>query len=141
MWGRSFVCRIIFAVMTNFHHKHQTPSGIFLNSLNSLNPKSRDSMSVGFIPPYDFLPIIRWKIDYIDNTIYRLLVTRMDIAKRTTMLKKEVRDPEREEQIIQRLNHNRVLDTRFVEETWTLIFNESRRLQQEDVTSSWRRNL
>lgn len=93
------------------------------------------------IPPYVTeelknlkLRTIRFKIDTIDNTMYRLLEQRQRLSKETTPYKEGIRDPLREISIITRLQkQGGELDPEFVKKIWSNIFIESCRIQKENT--------
>lgn len=80
---------------------------------------------------------IRKKIDRIDGEILSLLNERLELALRTRKLKPAVRDPEREKQVIARLQkraaESAVLSGELVERLFGGIFDESRRLQEKPL--------
>ena len=92
------------------------------------------------IPPYVTeelknlkLRTLRFKIDTIDNTMYRLLEQRQRLSKETTPYKEGIRDPLREISIITRLQkQGDELDQEFVKKIWSNIFIESCRIQKEN---------
>jgi monofunctional chorismate mutase len=75
----------------------------------------------------------RKEIDEIDNTIAKFLFKRMSISKKIGCYKKEngfcVRDPSRENQIINKLSDSSGLNYDFIKKVYDVIFEESRRIQ------------
>jgi len=89
---------------------------------------------------------IRKKIDRIDLEILDLLNERSELALRTKKIKPAVPDPVREKEILSKVRSyaagSSLLSGAFVEKLWSVIFQESRRLQRRHAESggkSWRR--
>lgn len=76
---------------------------------------------------------IRSKIDLIDDSIYYLLKKRNDLVIQTVKYKKNIYNPEREKEIIDRLNRKNAIDNEFVIKLWTNIFEHSKLLQQNEL--------
>lgn len=82
------------------------------------------------------LDSVRRKIDQIDNNILQLLQKRMEVARISTVFKKNVEDTGREAAIIKNLTEreNALLKAEFIEEVYKVMFNESKRIQSETST-------
>lgn len=103
---------------------------IFLLSLS----KSVGSFQLGFNSKEWKLNFVRSNIDQIDNKIYCLLEQRQELIKYTTPYKDGVRDPLREISIISRLQKKgKKLDKDFIKKIWVTIFNESCKVQSEEI--------
>lgn len=91
----------------------------------------------------DYMKKIRLHIDRIDIVLITILAERMSLMPEIGRYKKEknlpIFDEDREVKIMGKLKkiakeHN--LDESFVEEIFLSIFNESKRLQNEEITKS-----
>jgi prephenate dehydratase/chorismate mutase/prephenate dehydratase len=80
---------------------------------------------------------IRKKIDLLDREILNLLNERLELALRTKNIKPAVRDPEREKEIISRMESaaagSGLVSGELVEKLWGGILEESRRLQDRPL--------
>jgi chorismate mutase len=74
---------------------------------------------------------LRKKIDKIDYKIYKLLDKRLEYSKQTKAYKLNVTCSKREQEIIDCLKNIQKLNDTFVENIWTTIFEESKRLQNQ----------
>jgi prephenate dehydratase/chorismate mutase len=76
---------------------------------------------------------VREKIDRVDFEILNLLKKRIELALMTKKLKKEVADPQREKEILDRITKKAkalgLLDHDFVEKIFTLNISESKKVQ------------
>ncbi len=82
------------------------------------------------------LESVRHKIDQIDNNILQLLQKRMEVARISTVFKKDIEDTGRETSIIQNLTgrENALLKADFIESVYKQVFLESKRIQSETST-------
>jgi chorismate mutase len=86
-------------------------------------------------PPRDImLSILRQKIDHMDNHIYNLLAIRLKLAEETARFKTNITCSDRETAIIDRLSRKGRVNRDLVETMWTRIFEESRRLQEKELS-------
>jgi len=78
---------------------------------------------------------LRTKIDAIDSELLKLLNNRMELALRTTKLKGEVADPERENAVIDNVKKRShgLLKPEFTEKMYREIMAESKRLQAKGL--------
>lgn len=94
-------------------------------------------LAIAFLPSYlsafifTKLDILRYKIDIIDKSIYKLICHRMKYAKQTTKLKTTIYNPKREEYILNRLKtinkYNKYpINETLIDDIWYPLFNHSR---------------
>jgi prephenate dehydratase/chorismate mutase len=80
---------------------------------------------------------LRKKIDGIDDELLNLLNERLELALRTRKLKPAVRDPERERDVVSRLQARAAgsssLSGEFIEKLFGAIIEESRRVQEKPL--------
>ena len=78
---------------------------------------------------------IRKQIDLIDSKILQLLTSRMEQVVIARKLKKEIYDPGREDQIIQKLREstNILLKADFLEKVYRTVFDESKKNQERGL--------
>jgi prephenate dehydratase/chorismate mutase len=79
---------------------------------------------------------IRRRIDVIDWEIMQLLNQRMEISVRSRKLKRHILDPARERQIIENVKKysHSLVEPDFSERIYTQIMEESRNVQEKDLT-------
>jgi len=79
---------------------------------------------------------IRDRIDFIDHEILRFLHERIELGLRTRRFKQDIYDKEREMQILGRIQEyaraHSVIQVDFVEQLFSMIMKESRRIQREN---------
>lgn len=92
-------------------------------------------MSKKTITPEDDLRFCRVQIDRIDDEITQLLKQRFDLVKTIGEIKKEIGlpivDGDREKEIAERIIENTGLNRVFVKDLMKLIFQESRKQQEQ----------